>query len=80
MKEILSDVCGLNRIPDLAVKDFLISSFPVFSPTSETDDIPWLSLNPNRYPNGISPCTPFDNLLVLLVTVNIKGSIFLDSL
>ena len=40
LKEILSDVCGLNLIPDLAVKDFLISSFPVFSPTSETDDIP----------------------------------------
>ena len=48
LNEMLKEVCGLNLIPDLAVNDFLISSLPVLSPTSDTEDNPWLSLSPKR--------------------------------
>ena len=80
LNEIIKDVCGLNLIPVLAVNDFLMSSLPVFRPTSDTDAIPKFSLKPRRYANGISPSIPFDTLLVRLVIENVKGSIFLDSL
>ena len=39
LKDTVSDVCGLNRIPVLAVNVFLISSDPVLNPTSGTESI-----------------------------------------
>ena len=71
---------GLNRIPVLAENDFLISSLPVFNPTSEIESNPRSSLNPKRYDSGILPSIPLEIFVVILVILIVRGSIFLDSL
>ena len=80
LNEIIKEDCGLNRTPVRAENDFLISSFPVFNPTSGTDSTLRLSLNPKRYDNGISPSIPFETCVVIFEMVIVRGSIFLDSL
>jgi hypothetical protein len=46
-KETLIDVVGLNFIPVLIDNDFLISSTPVFKPTSGAYSSPCESENPS---------------------------------